>query len=99
MPIAYIALGSNLGNRTEALSSSIRHLGNLGRIVALSSLYETEPVDYHDQPAFLNAVVALETHLEPLSLLRALWLSNASWDAIGAKVPRRVRVPWISTCC
>ena len=41
-------------------------------MVALSSLYETEPVGYHDQPAFLNAVVALETHLEPLPLLRAL---------------------------
>jgi 2-amino-4-hydroxy-6-hydroxymethyldihydropteridine diphosphokinase len=72
MPTAYIALGSNLGDRTEALSSAIRHLGSLGRLVALSSLYETEPVGYHDQPAFLNAVVALETQLEPLPLLRGL---------------------------
>ena len=72
MPTAYIALGSNLGYRTEALSSAIRHLGSLGRVVALSSLYETEPVGYHDQPAFLNAVVALETQLEPLPLLRGL---------------------------
>jgi 2-amino-4-hydroxy-6-hydroxymethyldihydropteridine diphosphokinase len=72
MPTAYIALGSNLGNRTEALSSAISHLSGLGRVVALSSLYETEPVGYHDQPAFLNAVVALETQLEPLPLLRGL---------------------------
>ena len=72
MPTAYIALGSNLGDRAEALSSSIRHLGKLGRIVALSSLYETEPVGYHDQPGFLNAVLALDTQLEPRSLLRAL---------------------------
>jgi 2-amino-4-hydroxy-6-hydroxymethyldihydropteridine diphosphokinase len=72
MPTAHIALGSNLGNRTEALSSAILQLGSLGRVVALSSLYETEPVGYHDQPAFLNAVVALETQLEPLPLLRAL---------------------------
>jgi 2-amino-4-hydroxy-6-hydroxymethyldihydropteridine diphosphokinase len=72
MPTAYIALGSNLGNRAEALSSAVRHLSGLGRVVALSSLYETEPVGYHDQPAFLNAVVALETQLEPLPLLRGL---------------------------
>jgi 2-amino-4-hydroxy-6-hydroxymethyldihydropteridine diphosphokinase len=72
MPTAYIALGSNLGNRAEALSLSISRLSRLGRIVALSSLYETEPVGYHDQPAFLNAVVALETQLEPLPLLREL---------------------------
>jgi 2-amino-4-hydroxy-6-hydroxymethyldihydropteridine diphosphokinase len=72
MPTAYIALGSNLGNRAEALSSAVGHLSSLGRLVALSSLYETEPVGYHDQPAFLNAVVALETQLEPLPLLRGL---------------------------
>jgi 2-amino-4-hydroxy-6-hydroxymethyldihydropteridine diphosphokinase len=72
MPMAYIALGSNLGSRAQALSSSIRHLGRLGRVVARSSTYETEPVGYHDQPAFLNAVVALETELEPLPLLRGL---------------------------
>ena len=72
MPTAYIALGSNLGNRAEALSSAVGHLRSLGRVVALSSLYETDPVGYHDQPAFLNAVVALETQLEPLPLLRGL---------------------------
>ena len=53
-------------------ASSIGHLGSLGRVVALSSLYETEPVGYRDQPAFLNAVVALETQMEPLPLLRGL---------------------------
>lgn len=72
MPTAYIALGSNLGDRAQVLASSVRHLSGLGRVVALSSLYETEPVGYHDQPAFLNAVVALETQLEPLPLLRGL---------------------------
>ncbi len=72
MPTAYIALGSNLGNRAHALSSAVSHLSNLGRVVAQSSLYETEPVGYHHQPAFLNAVVALETQLEPLPLLRGL---------------------------
>jgi 2-amino-4-hydroxy-6-hydroxymethyldihydropteridine diphosphokinase len=76
VPAAYIALGSNLssehGSPTETLGAAVNLLGRLGRVAARSSLYETEPVGYHDQPAFLNAVVALETPMEPLPLLRAL---------------------------
>ncbi len=76
VPMAYIALGSNLssehGNRSETLGVAVNLLGRLGRVEARSSLYETEPVGYRDQPAFLNAVVALQTLLEPLPLLRAL---------------------------
>ena len=73
---AYIALGSNLvsehGNRAQILCAASDRLGRLGRLAARSSLYETEPVGYRDQPAFLNAVVALRTQWEPLPLLRAL---------------------------
>ena len=72
MPVAYIALGSNLGDRGQMLSLASDRLGRLGRVVARSSVYETEPVGYRDQPAFLNAVLALETQLEPLPLLHAL---------------------------
>jgi 2-amino-4-hydroxy-6-hydroxymethyldihydropteridine diphosphokinase len=76
MSTAYIALGSNLdsehGTRKETLSIAIGRIGRLGRVTASSSLYETEPMGYRDQPAFLNAVVALETQLEPLPLLRRL---------------------------
>jgi 2-amino-4-hydroxy-6-hydroxymethyldihydropteridine diphosphokinase len=72
MPIAYIALGSNLGEREKILTTATDRLGRLGRVVGRSSLYETEPVGYRDQPTFLNAVLALETKLEPLPLLHAL---------------------------
>jgi 2-amino-4-hydroxy-6-hydroxymethyldihydropteridine diphosphokinase len=72
MPVAYIALGSNLGDREKILAAATDRLGRLGWVVARSSLYETEPVGYRDQPAFLNAVLALETKLEPLPLLYAL---------------------------
>ncbi len=72
MPIAYIALGSNLGDREAILVAATDRLGGLGRVVARSSLYQTEPVGYRDQPAFLNAALALETELEPLPLLYAL---------------------------
>jgi 2-amino-4-hydroxy-6-hydroxymethyldihydropteridine diphosphokinase len=72
MPTAYIALGSNLGDREETLAAATDRLERLGRVEACSSLYETEPVGFQDQPAFLNAVVALETEFEPLPLLHAL---------------------------
>src|ERR1700734_454271 len=72
MAVAYIAFGSNVGDRAQALSFASDRLGRLGRVVARSSVYETEPVGYRDQPAFLNAVLALDTQLEPLPLLHAL---------------------------
>jgi 2-amino-4-hydroxy-6-hydroxymethyldihydropteridine diphosphokinase len=72
MAVAYIAFGSNVGDRAQALSSASDRLGRLGRVVARSSVYETEPVGYRDQPAFLNAVLAVDTQLEPLPLLHAL---------------------------
>src|ERR1700688_4821849 len=72
MPTAYIALGSNLGDREGTLAAAKDRLGRLGRVQACSSLYETDPVGLHDQPAFLNAVLALETKLEPTPLLHAV---------------------------
>lgn len=72
MLTAYIALGSNLGDRAQILTAATDRLGRLGRVTAKSSVFETEPVGYHDQPAFLNAVLALETKLEPVPLLHAL---------------------------
>lgn len=72
MAVAYIALGANLGDRGLTLYSAIDRLGRLGAVTARSSFYETEPVGFRDQPPFLNAVVAVETDLEPLDLLRGM---------------------------
>jgi 2-amino-4-hydroxy-6-hydroxymethyldihydropteridine diphosphokinase len=72
MAVAYIALGSNLGDRAQTLSLAIDRLGRLGTVMARSSLYETEPVGLRDQPPFLNAAVAVETDLEPFKLLRGM---------------------------
>lgn len=69
---AYIGLGANLGDRAATLREARRRLGELGRVAAVSSLYETEPVGFREQPPFLNAVIALETGLAPSELLRAL---------------------------
>ena len=76
METAYIALGSNLpspvGTPSQTLDAAILRLAELGRVIARSSYYATEPVGYADQPMFLNAAVALETTLEPLPLLDRL---------------------------
>lgn len=72
----YIGMGSNLPSRVgtpqETLLAAVRALGGLGELVAQSSLYETAPVDYTDQPRFVNAVTCVETRLEPEDLLDAL---------------------------
>jgi len=70
--IAYLSLGSNLGDRAANLRTGIQRLARLGRVLAVSSLYETEPVDTSiPQEWFLNCVVALETDLPPRRLLDA----------------------------
>ena len=66
----YLSLGSNVGDRRQNLETAITRLGELGEVRAVSSFYETEPVDFAGQPWFLNCVVALETEMMPRRLLR-----------------------------
>jgi 2-amino-4-hydroxy-6-hydroxymethyldihydropteridine diphosphokinase len=72
MATAYVGLGANLGDRATTLRAAVQCLARLGEVTAVSSLYETEPVGYLDQPPFLNAVVRLETDVSPDKLMRAL---------------------------
>jgi 2-amino-4-hydroxy-6-hydroxymethyldihydropteridine diphosphokinase len=72
MAVAYIGLGSNLGDRMATLRTAVRRLESLGRVTRVSRLYETEPVGYLEQPRFLNAVVVLDTALAPVDLLHGL---------------------------
>jgi 2-amino-4-hydroxy-6-hydroxymethyldihydropteridine diphosphokinase len=73
MPIVYLSLGSNVGDREATLHSAIAALPQAGVCLKqLSSIYETEPVDYLDQPWFLNCVVKGETELAPQALLQVL---------------------------
>jgi len=72
MAMAYVGLGSNLGDRMTMLQMAVRRLEPLGRVTEVSSLYETEPVGYLEQPPFLNAVVALDTALAPADLMDGL---------------------------
>lgn len=73
-PEAYVALGSNLGDRMDMLTEA---LGRIHRhpdmsVIRVSGIYETDPVGYADQPAFLNMAAAVRSRLEPVELLRAL---------------------------
>jgi len=64
---AFLGLGSNLGDRRSYLRGAVESLGD--EVVAVSSLFETEPVGGPDQGAFLNLVVELETDRSPHELL------------------------------
>jgi len=68
---AYIALGSNLGDRAETLRQALKKLNDQPgiRILRVSSVYETEPFGNVEQEAFLNMAIAIETSLSPEELL------------------------------
>ena len=66
---AYLGLGSNLGDRQLHLVKALELLAQWVQIEQISSLYETEPVGYREQPRFLNAVCQLTTALTPEELL------------------------------
>jgi 2-amino-4-hydroxy-6-hydroxymethyldihydropteridine diphosphokinase len=91
----YLSLGSNLGDRVKNLRDAIAAMGNSGvSVVRVSSVYETEPVDYLDQPWFLNCAVEAETELPALELLRALRGIEAQMgsEKLIAKGPRLIDI-------
>lgn len=67
-----IALGSNLGDRLDNLDHAVQSLPPDVQVVRLSSVYETKPWGYLDQPDFLNQVLQAETELNPAELLKYL---------------------------
>jgi len=73
MPVAYIGLGSNIGNKSGNILKALDILGQFNglKITKISSFYETEPVGYEDQDWFVNAVAQIETILSPDKLLNA----------------------------
>ena len=72
MATVYLGLGGNLGDRRTNLRAALAALSPDARLQAVSSLYETEPVGYREQPEFLNAVARVETALAPRALLERL---------------------------
>jgi len=73
MHIVYLLLGGNLGDREKNLADAAKLVAErLGKILLLSSIYETAPWGYQSQPSFLNQVVKVETDLAPLNILNEL---------------------------
>jgi 2-amino-4-hydroxy-6-hydroxymethyldihydropteridine diphosphokinase len=69
--IAYIGVGSNVGDRKANCRKAFELLADAGRVLSVSSLYHTEPVGYKEQEDFINAVVSIETDLSARELLDA----------------------------
>lgn len=72
--VAFVALGSNLGDRSEYLAMARRELGSLAqsRLLATSAIDETAPIGPVPQGPYLNQMIALETELPPTTLLAEL---------------------------
>ena len=87
MPILYLALGTNLGNRPANLQAAMVALPPVVRVLEQSFIYETPPWGLTDQPAFLNMVLKGETHLPPLALL-------ANLKHLEAELGRQPAIRW-----
>ena len=70
--LVYLSLGSNVGDREAQLRDVQIRLGAAGRITKVSSFYETEPMDFTEQPWFLNCAVELETDQTPQQLMATI---------------------------
>ncbi len=93
MITVYIALGTNVGEREANLLQALQLLPESGvQIRRVSSIYETEPVDYLDQEWFLNAALEGQTELDALDLLSALRVIEARMGSkkAFAKGPRKI---------
>lgn len=87
--IAFIGIGSNLGDKIAHCEKAIIEILNIDRhrLIARSSLYRTKPVGYTAQQWFINGVVKIETDLEPLDLHRML-------KDVELKMGRKETFPW-----
>lgn len=86
---SYLSLGSNMGDRVEMLREAVRLLKEhpVIDIMKISSLYETDPVGFTEQDAFLNMVVYLQTNLSAFELLEVC-------QDIERKLDRKREIRW-----
>jgi 2-amino-4-hydroxy-6-hydroxymethyldihydropteridine diphosphokinase len=92
--IVYLSLGSNLGDRQANLRNAIGRLLELGYVQEVSSLYETEPVEFAEQPWFLNCAVAVRTELIPWEFLAGMLAIERSMgrERTQPKGPRNIDI-------
>jgi len=95
MKIVYLGLGSNLGDRHKNLQDALERLASPRlRVVKVSSIYETEPVEYTDQRWFLNQVAEVETDLFPMQLLAVIGKTERALGRVRTipKGPRTIDI-------
>jgi 2-amino-4-hydroxy-6-hydroxymethyldihydropteridine diphosphokinase len=95
MHSVYLGLGSNVGDRERNLRGALERLSAPDlRVLRISPVYETEPVDYTDQRWFLNLVVEAETDLFPMQLLARIGKIERALGRVRtvAKGPRRIDI-------
>jgi 2-amino-4-hydroxy-6-hydroxymethyldihydropteridine diphosphokinase len=87
---AYVGLGANLGDREGTIGGAVELLAAEPgiEVVAVSTLRETDPVGYADQPRFLNGAVALETELSARGLLERLLAVERELGRVRGEGPR-----------
>ena len=79
---AYLGLGSNLGDRRSNITWAVDRISDMSSSLTCSSLYESRPQGFDDQPWFMNAVCHLWTTMDPFSLLAAL---RAVQESVGGR--------------
>ena len=72
MPTTIIALGSNIEPRLEYLKKAVKQISELGKVVRISSIYESKPVGFSSKTDFYNAVLIIETEKTPIEILQEL---------------------------
>jgi len=90
--IAYLGLGSNLGDREENIARALDGLSKKVKVEQVSSLYDTSPVGNTEQPRFLNAVCKISTELSPKKLLA---FAKAIEKKLGRQIPPFPNAPRI----
>ncbi|MBN2040168.1 MAG: 2-amino-4-hydroxy-6-hydroxymethyldihydropteridine diphosphokinase [Spirochaetes bacterium] len=88
MPQVYLGLGSNLGDRSLNLAEACQELGSTDgiEILKMSTVEETDPVDFLEQPDFFNQVILVRTNIKPLKLLKIA-------KSIEKKMGRKKTIP------
>lgn len=100
MMLAYIAIGSNLGDPVAQARLAIQQLTLIpkSRLIAASSLYSSTPMGPQNQPDYINAVAAIETELTPLELLDCTQRIELE-QGVSVKANDGDREPSISILC
>lgn len=92
--VAYLGLGSNVGDRDRQLRAALTALVKVARIARVSSVWDTAPLLVEDQPRFHNIAVEAVTTLEPQPLLREIKrIERALGREVGPRYgPRRIDI-------